>query len=424
MSAPREKEVEVGIMAAFRDDALDVVESQVGSLASHPDAAAEDERFWLGVRQAFTLDPDLTNFNNGGCSPSPRVVAESLKRQIDFANKGPSIYMWRTLEPEIEGVRKRLAKLFGVDPEEVAITRNASESLMTCLFGLPLNSGDEILTSSQDYPRMINAIRQLERRIGIKMVQAEVPTAPLSKQAIVDAFEQGITPRTKIILISHVGFMNGQINPVREVCDLGRKRGIPVVVDGAHALCHFPFKQADLTCDYFGTSLHKWLMAPIGTGLLYVRRPLIEDLWALMAPGPTQDGDIRKFEEIGTHQAAVHNAIGEALSFHEMIGGERKAARLLYLRSRWTNRLRDLDKVKFHTNLAPGHSWGICTVEVEGIPVGALATWLEDRYRIVVAPIEHRQFNGIRVTPQVYSTLAEVDRFAEAMTVAATQGIE
>ena len=424
MSAPREKEVEVGIMAAFRDDALDVVESQVGSLASHPDAAAEDERFWLGVRQAFTLDPDLTNFNNGGCSPSPRVVAESLKRQIDFANKGPSIYMWRTLEPEIEGVRKRLAKLFGVDPEEVAITRNASESLMTCLFGLPLNSGDEILTSSQDYPRMINAIRQLERRIGIKMVQAEVPTAPLSKQAIVDAFEQGITPRTKIILISHVGFMNGQINPVREVCDLGRKHGIPVVVDGAHALCHFPFKQADLTCDYFGTSLHKWLMAPIGTGLLYVRRPLIEDLWALMAPGPTQDGDIRKFEEIGTHQAAVHNAIGEALSFHEMIGGERKAARLLYLRSRWTNRLRDLDKVKFHTNLAPGHSWGICTVEVEGIPVGALATWLEDRYRIVVAPIEHRQFNGIRVTPQVYSTLAEVDRFAEAMTVAATQGIE
>jgi len=275
MSAPREKEVEVGIMAAFRDDALDVVESQVGSLASHPDAAAEDERFWLGVRQAFTLDPDLTNFNNGGCSPSPRVVAESLKRQIDFANKGPSIYMWRTLEPEIEGVRKRLAKLFGVDPEEVAITRNASESLMTCLFGLPLNSGDEILTSSQDYPRMINAIRQLERRIGIKMVQAEVPTAPLSKQAIVDAFEQGITPRTKIILISHVGFMNGQINPVREVCDLGRKHGIPVVVDGAHALCHFPFKQADLTCDYFGTSLHKWLMAPIGTGLLYVRRPLI-----------------------------------------------------------------------------------------------------------------------------------------------------
>jgi selenocysteine lyase/cysteine desulfurase len=270
---------------------------------------------------------------------------------------------------------------------------------------------------------MVNAIRQMERRLGVKMIQAPVPTAPDSKQSIVDAFERCVTPRTKIILISHVSFMNGQINPVKEICDLGRRLGIPVVVDGAHAFAHFPFKQEDLGCDYYGSSLHKWLMAPVGTGLLYVKREKIEPLWALMAPDPSQDGNIRKFEEIGTHQAAVHNAIGEALSFHEMLGADRKVARLKYLRSRWTERLLEFSNVEFHTNLADGHSCGICTVGIKGIKAGDLAAWLEKEHRIVVAGIEHPDFSGLRVTPQVYSTPAEVDRFAEAMIVAATCGI-
>jgi len=409
--------------AAFRDSALDLLDVQVGAAGSDFQASAEDEEFWLGVRDAFTLDENVINFNNGGCSPSPRVVAESLKQQIDFANKGPSIFMWRELDPKIEDVRKRLAKLFGADAKEIAITRNASESLMTCLFSLPMSEADEILTTTHDYPRMINAIRQRERRDGVKMVQVEVPPAPQTHKEIVEAFERGITSKTKIILVSHVTFTTGDINPVREVCELGRRHGIPVVVDGAHAFAHFPFKQEDLTCDYFGTSLHKWLMAPVGTGMLYVRRPLIEDLWALMAPGPTQDADIRKFEEIGTHQAAVHNAIGEALTFHEMLGGERKAARLRYLKSRWTDQLREFNNVKFHTNLHEAHSCGICTVEIEGIKPGDLATWLEAKHQVVVAPIEYANFSGIRVSPQVYSTIGEVDRFADAMTHAASTGI-
>src|SRR6185369_209192 len=171
---------------------------------------AEDEDFWLGVRQAFSLDPNLVNFNNGGCSPSPRIVQECLRRQLEFANQAPSYFMWRTLEPEIEGVRKGLARLFGTDPEEIAITRNASESLMTCLFGLPMSPGDEILTTTQDYPRMINTIKQRARREGIKMVQFDVPPAPATAKEVVDAFERGITPRTKIILVSHVVFMTGQ----------------------------------------------------------------------------------------------------------------------------------------------------------------------------------------------------------------------
>ena len=409
--------------ASFRDSSLDEVEKLISNATSAPELNSSDEDFWQGIRNAFTLHPTTINFNNGGCSPSPRVVCESLKRQIDVANQGPSIFMWRDLDPEIEGVRKRLAAFFCADSEEIAITRNASESLMTCLFGLPMESGDEILTTTLDYPRMIFAIQQREKREGIKMVQVEIPAVPKSHAELINAFERGITSRTKIILVSHVGFMNGQIFPVREICDLGRKHGIPVVVDGAHAFAQFPFQQKDLGCDYFATSLHKWLMAPIGTGLLYVNRKKVADLWALMAPALTQTNDIRKFEEIGTHQAAVHNAIAEALTFHEMIGTERKTARLRYLRSRWTEKLVDVPNIRFHTNLDADHSCAICTVEVVGTKPGELASWLEKNYQIVTAPIEHVQFNGIRVTPQIYTTPAEVDRFADAMIVAGTRGI-
>ena len=423
MSAPSHLLFGSDSAAAFRDSALSVLEKHLGTVDPDPTASAQDEEFWRGIRQAFSLGPDIVNFNNGGCSPSPRVVVECLKRQIDYANQSPSFFMWRHLDPEIEGVRNRLAKLFGAYSEEIAISRNASESLMTCLFGLPMNSGDEILTSTQDYPRMINALKQRERREGIKMVQVEAPIAPSSHRQVVDAFERGITSKTKIILVSHVVFMTGAINPVREICELGRNLGIPVVVDGAHALAHFPFTQDELACDYYGTSLHKWLMAPIGTGMLYVRRPLINDLWALMAPDPSQDSNIRKFEEIGTHQAAVHNAIGEALDFHEMLGGQRKAARLRYLRSRWTDRLLNYKNIQFHTNLDSDHSCGICTVGIDGIDAPDLTTWLEEKHRIVVAGIVHPQFNGIRVSPQVYSTIEEVDRFSAAMIHAATYGI-
>lgn len=423
MSAQSASSSTANTVVAFQDEALGLLEKQIGKMPVDPTAAVEDESFWLGVRNAFSLGPDLVNFNNGGCSPSPRVVAECLKKQIDYANQSPSYYMWRDLDPQIERVRTRLANLFGADPEEIAITRNASESLMTCLFGLPMEPGDEILTTSQDYPRMINALKQRERREGIKMVQIEVPPAPSTHQEIVEAFERGITSRTKIILVSHVVFMTGHINPVHDICTLGRKHGIPVVVDGAHAFAHFPFTQETVSCDYFGTSLHKWLMAPIGTGMLYVRRPLIDSLWALMAPDPSQDPNIRKFEEIGTHQAAVHNAIGEALEFHEMLGIERKSARLRYLRSRWTDRVIDLKNIEFHTNLHPDFSCGICTVGIKGIKAGDLAVWLEKEHRIVTAPIEHPQFNGIRVSPQVYSTLGEIDRFGDAMVHAATKGL-
>lgn len=413
----------LGAAAAFKDETLDLVAKLVAKADPNPIDAAQDEAFWIQIQQAFSLDRNMVNFNNGGCCPSPRVVQDALRRQIEYSNQAPSFYMWRHLEPEVESVRRRLAAAFGCDPEEMAITRNASEALEICLLGLELKPGDEVLTTTQDYPRMITTIKQRERRDGIKLVQVRVPPAPQTQRELLEAFEKGMTSRTKMILVSQVIFLTGQIYPVREICRLGASRGIPVIVDGAHAFAQFPFTRDDLGCDYYGTSLHKWLMAPVGTGFLSVRKLKIESLWPLMAANVEQSKDIRKFEEIGTHPAANHNAIGEALTFHELIGAERKAARLRYLRSRWTDKLREEKNVRFHTNLSPEHSCGLTTVQIVGVDHVKLGEWLLEKHGIFVTPITHEDFKGLRVTPNVYSTVEEVDRFASAMITASRSGI-
>ncbi len=407
---------------AFRDEAIGILETLIGKAHGAVGAPA-DEEFWVQIQQAFTLDRTMVNLNNGGVSPSPKTVQDALRRYLEYSNQAPSYYMWRHLEPAIEGVRLRLASAFGCAPDEIAITRNASEALEICLLGIDLAPGDEVLTTSLDYPRMITAIRQRERREGVRMVQVHVPPISDSRADIVARIEAGISSRTKQILISHVSFLNGQIFPVREICNLGARRGIPVVVDGAHAFAQFPFERKELRCDYYGTSLHKWLMAPIGTGFLFVARDRIEKLWPLMAANAEQSKDIRKFEEIGTHPAANHNAIAEALTFHELIGSERKAARLRYLRRRWADRLRDEQKARFHTNLADEHSCGLATVEIVGIEPPKLAEWLWETRRIFVTPIDRPDFRGIRVTANVYTTVQEIDRFADAMLEAARKGI-
>lgn len=418
MLTRREVLMAAGAAATFRNDALDVVER-----ALRWSGAPENEDFWAQIQSAFVLDRNVVNFNNGGVCPSPRVVQDALRRQLEYSNQAPSYYMWRHLEPEIESVRTRLARVFGCDREEMAITRNASEALLIAIAGIDLQRGDEILTTDQDYPRMINGIKQRERREGVKMVQVKFPHSPRNKQELVEAIEKGITPRTKMILICHVINLTGQIWPVREIVELGRRRGIPVIVDGAHAFAQFPFSNQGMQTDYYGVSLHKWLMAPIGTGFLYVRKSKIAGLWPLMADNDAQHNDIRKFEEIGTHPAANHNAIGEALTFHEMIGAERKAGRLRFLRKRWTDKLMGEKNVRFNTNLSPEHSCGIANVEIVGIEPGKLGEWLLAKHGVFTTPIVHPQFQGIRVTPNVYTTLGEIDHFASAMLEAAREGI-
>jgi selenocysteine lyase/cysteine desulfurase len=379
--------------------------------------AVEDdpEAFWGEIARAFTVDRGMVNLNNGGVSPSPRYVQEAMGRYLAVSNEAPAYTMWRLLEPEREGVRARLAQAFGADREEIAITRNASESLQTCQFGFDLQRGDEVLTTTQDYPRMITTFKQRERREGIKLVQFTIPTPCEDPGEIVRRFEAHITPRTRLILVSHMVFLTGQILPAAEVVALGRRRGIPVIVDGAHALAHFDFKISDLDCDYYASSLHKWLFAPHGTGLLYVRKDKIGGLWPLMAAGESQKDDIRKFEEIGTHPAANALAIAEALVFHETIGALRKQERLIELREYWATRLAQHERVRFHTSRKPGLACGIALVELEGIDSEKLATHLFEKHRIFTVAIKHEEFEGIRVSPSVYTLKSELDLFVDAM---------
>ena len=394
-----------------------------GKAAGAPAAAAHDEAFWLPVQQAFTVDRSLVNLNNGGVSPSPAMVQDAMKRHLDYSNQAPVYTMWRILEPQKEGVRERLARAFACEAEEIAITRNASEGLQICQLGFDLARGDEVLTTNQDYPRMITTWLQRQRREGIVLKQFSIPVPAESPKEIVELFEENITPRTKLILMCHVINLTGQILPVREVVRMARRRGIPVIVDGAHSFAQFPFDCDDLDCDYFATSLHKWLLAPHGTGLLYVRRDRIADLWPMMAAQEKQDGDIRKFEEIGTHPAANALAIAEALTFHQGIGPARKEARLRYLRDRWARRLLEHDRVRLHTSLKPDFSCAIGTVQIEGIDSAALSGHLWTKHRILVTPIKHAEFEGIRVSPNIYTTLQEVDRFGDAMETVIRHGL-
>jgi isopenicillin-N epimerase len=388
-----------------------------------PAAVAGDDDVWAEVARAFTVDRSLINLNNGGVSPAPLWVQQAMKRHLDDSNECPPYTMWRVLQPQKEGVRQRLAREFGCDPEELAITRNASEGLQICQFGFDLEPGDEVLCTTQDYGRMVTTFKQRARRERIVLEQFKIPTPCEDPDEVVDLYRRNITPKTRLILVCHVINLTGQILPVTEITALGREHGIPVIVDGAHALAHVDFKFDELDVDYYATSLHKWLFAPHGTGLLYVRRDKIEGLWPLMAANEKQDADIRKFEEIGTHPAANHNAIAEALTFHEAIGGERKAARLRYLRDRWMERVEGTPGVRLYTSRDPAMGCAISTVGLDGVETPALADHLWTTRRIYVTSINHEEFNGIRVTPNVYTTLEEIDRFAEALESVVESGL-
>jgi isopenicillin-N epimerase len=388
-----------------------------------PSAAAADEDFWFEIQRSFTVTRGIINLNNGGVSPSPRIVTEALVKYIWEQEDCTAYTMWQILEPQSERIRTGLADIFGCDREEIAITRNASESLEIVLMGLDLKEGDEILTTTQDYPRMLTTLRQREQREHIKLTMIKVPIAPKHLDDITEQFARNITPRTRVILLSHVINITGQIMPVKAICDLARSKGIEVIVDGAHSFAHFDFKQADLGCDYFGTSLHKWTYAPKGTGLLFVKHDKIAKLWPLMAADAKEANDIRKFEEIGTHSAAPRLAIGEAILFHNGIGAKRKEARLRYLSRYWMNRLKDLPNVRFHSSFDDNQSCGIGNVEIMDIEPPVIQSYLMDKHRIYTTVIMHDEFHGLRITPNVYTTLSELDRFCEVMEMVAKKGV-
>ncbi len=381
-----------------------------------PEEVAADERYWCEIQQAFTLDRTFINLNNGYCSPSPRVVHEAFKRYLDLSNEAPFTFMAQMLEPGIETVRRRLAAEAGCDPEELAITRNSSESLQTAQLGIDLEPGDEVVTTNQDYGRMLTTWDQRARRDGIKVTKISFPVPdPGGHAELAARIERAITPRTRIIHFCHITNLTGQIFPVQQITRMARARGIKTIVDGAHAFAHFPYSVRDLECDYYGVSLHKWLLAPVGTGFLYVRRENIRSTWPLQPAPPALDDNIRKFEEIGTHPAANHNAIAEALNFHQAIGTERRAARMRYLRARWESRVEKLPGVRILTSKDPAQSCGLSNVSITGVPAPTIERYLWEKHRIVVVAIVHDEYQGIRVTPNIYTTIGEIDTFAGAM---------
>ncbi|MFQ5791738.1 MAG: aminotransferase class V-fold PLP-dependent enzyme, partial [Acidobacteriota bacterium] len=338
--------------------------------------------------------------------------------------KVPPYTAFTTLGFRLETVRVGLARLFGCDPEEIAIVRNATEALQTVLLGVGLKAGDEVLTTTQDYWAMLDALEQRRLRDGIVVKKIQVPTPPNRLDDLAEAFERGITPRTRLILVSHPVNLTGQLFPIKRICEIAHTRGIEVVVDGAQSFAQLDYTYADLNCDYYGTSLHKWLMAPKGTGMLYVRRDKIEKTWPLL-PAPERLRDnIRKFEALGT-QPATPLAIGEALAFHNGIGPKRKEERLRYLTHYWAEGLMNLPNVRFHTSFAPEMSCAIATVEVVGADHGALLEYLWNRHRILVYDPSRRtkEFQGIRVSPSLHTTLEELDYFCEVMEQIARQGL-
>ncbi|HXI20709.1 MAG TPA: aminotransferase class V-fold PLP-dependent enzyme [Gemmatimonadales bacterium] len=413
-------------LPGFRPDALRrVLDLPAPRPGTGPASAGgpDDEDYWAEIQRAFDCDRTMVNLNNGGVCPTPTHVLEQMIRDLRFTNELPVIHMWQTLEPRIESVRRDLATAFGCDPEEMAITRNASEANEIMIQGLDLKPGDEVVVTNQNYPRMITTWQQRVRREGIVLKQVSFKVPPPSPEYLVQQFTDAVTPRTRAIEVTHITNLTGQIMPVRELVRFARPRGIEVFVDGAHAFAHFPFTRDDLECDFYGTSLHKWLLAPIGTGFLYVRKARQKRLWPLMAAPESMDDNVRKYEEIGTHPAANHNAISVAMAFHNAIGSERKIARLRYLRDRWAKRVQQNDRIRILTPLDSPWGAGIGLVHVDGMDPGALVTWLFTQHRIVTTPINHPEFNGVRVTPNVYTTVAEVDLFADRLLQGVQRGI-
>ena len=375
-----------------------------------------DEDFWYQVQQSFTVSPSLINLNTGGVSPAPRTVQEAMKRYYDYSNETPTYYMWRILDQGREPLRQQLARLAGCAADEIAINRNSSEGLETVIFGMTLSSGDEVVASRQDYPNMINAWNQRVIRNGIKMVWVNLELPSEDEDYLVGQYVNAFTPNTKVVHLTHVINWNGQVLPIRKIAREAHRRGIEVIVDGAHSFAHLDFKIPDLEADYFATSLHKWLYAPIGSGMLYVRKEKIASIFPLFANDSPKSDDIRKFEALGTRPFFIEQAIGKAIEFNEMLGIGRKQKRLHYLKNYWMERVRSLPGVRLHTSMDPKWACAIGNMSVEGKTPGELDRFLLDKYKVHTVAIQWENINGIRVTPNVYTTTRQLDQFIEGVT--------
>jgi selenocysteine lyase/cysteine desulfurase len=400
---------------SFQAQAEGIAEALLELNEYSPESAASEEELWAQMAQAYTVSPNLLNLNNGGVSPQPKVVQDAVDRYYHLSNEAPTYYMWQILDRGREALRRKLADLAGVSPDEVAINRNTTEALGTFTWGIDMKRGDEIVMTKQDYPNMIHAWKQRELREGVKINWINLNLPVDNDDTVVNAYINASTPKTRIWHITHLVTWTGQIFPAAKLCAEARKRGIISIVDAAHSFAHLDFKITDLNCDYFGTSLHKWLCAPFGTGMMYIQKERIASTWPLFPTDKPQSGDIRKFEALGTRSFAPEQAIGQAIDFHNAIGRRRKQERLHYLKLYWCNAVVKNPRVKLHISLKPEYSCALGTFSIDGITPGDIVSKLFADYQIHTTGIVWENVSAVRVTPHVYTTTKDLDRLIEAI---------
>ena len=380
----------------------------------HPLTLAEDESFWAGVRTGYSLKPDYINLENGYYCFLPQETLEKYLQHIREVNYQGSYYM-RTVQTENKKkVIAKLAELAGCAPDEIALTRNTTESLDTVINGIHWNAGDEAIMAEQDYGSIVNMLKLMENRYGIVRKVVSVPNHPASDDELVALYRNAITPKTRLILVSHMVNITGQILPIRKICDMAHALGVEVMVDGAHTFAHVNFKIPDLGCDYYGASLHKWLSVPLGAGLLYVKNGKAPGLWSLMADWGMKD-DITHLAHTGTHPVATDLTILDAIDFYQKIGADRKEARLRYLQNYWTSRVKSLPNIVLNTPAEPSRACGIANVGIKTMRPADMAKILLEKYKIWTVAIDGAGVQGCRITPNVYTTPAELDIFVKAL---------
>ena len=376
---------------------------------------AEDEAFWRTIRGKYRLTPDYINLENGYYSMQAEPVLDAFIGHVRSINVQASRYM-RTRQPDDKlRVRTRLAKMAGVSPEELIITRNTTESLDTVINGFDWQPGDEAVMAEQDYGAMLDMFKLQARRHGIVNRVVSLPIDPRSDDEIVQLYANAITPRTRLLMVGHMVNITGHILPVRAISDMAHARGVEVMTDGAHAFAQLAFNIPDLGCDYYGASLHKWLGTPLGAGILYVKQDRIAKLWPIYADMGMADTDIRKLNHTGTHPVHTDLGIENAIDFHEAIGIERKEARLRYLQQYWTKQVRGVKNIIVNTPSDPKRTCAIANVGVANMKPGDLAKTLMDRYKVFTVAIDGANVHGVRVTPQLFTTPQELDVFVRAL---------
>lgn len=381
-----------------------------------PALTPPSDDFWGWVRTQYTISSNLLNLNNGGVSPQSKFVQEAFIRYTEMANEAPSYYLWRVLEEGKDAVRKKLADIIGAGEDEVAINRNATEALDTLIHGISLNKGDEVVLSKYDYPRMISAWKAREKREGIVLKWVDFDFPENDDQAMVNKYTSLFTTKTKVVHITHLINWVGQITPVKAIAAEAKKKGIKTLVDAAHSFAHVPFNVKDWDIDYLGTSLHKWLCAPFGTGMMYIRKEEIASIKTFFSEDPTMDPtNMKKFEELGTRASTAELAIGEAVDFHLIIGSERKQQRLFNLKKYWTEQVKSHPKIKILTPESMLHSGALGLVQIEGYEASEIDSYLFREHHIHTVGIKYEKINGIRVTPNVYTSFDDLDRFVKAL---------